>query len=163
VRSTDHKAPRYVVFSTLLLPLPLRREYPPQHPIFEHPQPIEDVYTICVSCCAVGQSTEHALARCFTVSSYAHKQKHRSGCGFVCGSNPFGDLRWTTSTIMSEFRRSSWNFKRWSCTLGILVQSRIKVTGTVLTFVPPERMDSCGQAICHASPTICLLSQDAAT
>ena len=64
---------------------------------------------------------------------------------------------------MSEFRRSSWNFKRRSRILRIRVQSQMKVTGTALTFVPADRMYSCGQAICHASPAICLLSQDAAT
>jgi hypothetical protein len=38
--STDHYVPRYVVFSTLLLLVPLRPKYPPQHPILEYPQPM---------------------------------------------------------------------------------------------------------------------------
>jgi len=37
--STDHKAPRYVVFSTPCNLVPLRPQYSPQHPILEHPQP----------------------------------------------------------------------------------------------------------------------------
>ena len=37
---TDHKAPRYAVFSIPLLRRPsLRPKYPPQHPILENPQP----------------------------------------------------------------------------------------------------------------------------
>jgi hypothetical protein len=40
VKSAEHKAHRYVVFSTPLLHLvPRRPKYPPQHPIFENPQP----------------------------------------------------------------------------------------------------------------------------
>jgi len=35
-RSADHKAPRYTVFSTPLLPLPLRPKYLPQRPILEY-------------------------------------------------------------------------------------------------------------------------------
>jgi len=39
VRSTDNRAPRYVVFSTLLLPRPFfESKYLSQHPIYEHPQ-----------------------------------------------------------------------------------------------------------------------------
>ena len=39
VRSTDHSAPHYAVFSTLLLLVPLRPKYSPQRPIPKHPQP----------------------------------------------------------------------------------------------------------------------------
>ena len=38
VRSADHKAPNYVVFSTPLLPRPSSK-YTPQHPILSNPQP----------------------------------------------------------------------------------------------------------------------------
>jgi hypothetical protein len=40
VRIIDHEAPRYVVFSILLLLDPLWSENLSQHPILEHPQPI---------------------------------------------------------------------------------------------------------------------------
>jgi hypothetical protein len=40
VKSADHKAPRYVVFSTPLLPRPLWSKYLPQHPINQHTQPL---------------------------------------------------------------------------------------------------------------------------
>ena len=46
VRSTDHKAPGYVVFSTLLLSrLSFESKYLPQYPILEHPQPMFLQYT----------------------------------------------------------------------------------------------------------------------
>jgi hypothetical protein len=39
VRSTQHKALCYVVFSTPLLPRPFASKYHPQHPILENPKP----------------------------------------------------------------------------------------------------------------------------
>ena len=39
VRSTDHEAPHYVVFSTPMLPRPSQAKYSPQHPILKRPQP----------------------------------------------------------------------------------------------------------------------------
>jgi hypothetical protein len=40
VRSTVHKAPHYLVFSTPCYLCHLRLKYLPQHPILEHPQPM---------------------------------------------------------------------------------------------------------------------------
>ena len=39
VRSTDHQAPHYVVFSTPCYLVPLRPQYSPQNPILKHPHP----------------------------------------------------------------------------------------------------------------------------
>jgi len=40
VKSTEHKAPRYIVFSAPLFPVPLRPKYLPEHRILEHLQPM---------------------------------------------------------------------------------------------------------------------------
>jgi len=40
VKSTNHKAPHYAVFSSPVLPLPFLPKYLPQHPILKVPQPI---------------------------------------------------------------------------------------------------------------------------
>jgi hypothetical protein len=40
VRSIDHAAPHYSIFSIPLLPHPSHPKYPPQHPILKHIQPI---------------------------------------------------------------------------------------------------------------------------
>ena len=37
--TSDHKAPRYIVFSTPLLPRPFYAQNSPQHPILKQPQP----------------------------------------------------------------------------------------------------------------------------
>jgi len=37
---TNHQATHHVVFSTPCFFLQLRPKYPPQHPIFEHPEPL---------------------------------------------------------------------------------------------------------------------------
>jgi hypothetical protein len=66
---------------------------------------------------------------------------------------PFGDLRCTTSTIMSEFTRSKWNSKRRSRTLRIRVQCQTKSHWYDINLCPSEQMYSCGKAICHASPS----------
>jgi len=39
VSTTNHEA-EYTVLSSLLHLLPLRTNYPPQHPVLEHPQPM---------------------------------------------------------------------------------------------------------------------------
>jgi hypothetical protein len=75
---------------------------------------------------------------------------------------PVGDLCSATSTVMSEFKKDELELRGPVPNITHPTAVSDRVTGTKLTFVPQERMDSYGQAICHASITICLLSRDAA-
>jgi len=64
--------------------------------------------------------------RCFIVRSYVQTQNFIPVKASSADRTPFGDLRRTTSTTMSEFRRSTWDAKRRSRTLRIRVESQIK-------------------------------------
>jgi hypothetical protein len=61
VKSTEHKDPQYIVISTCYF-VPVRPKYPPQHPIFENPQP-----TFLPQCKRPGFTTGIFLAWRFTI------------------------------------------------------------------------------------------------
>jgi hypothetical protein len=97
-----------------------------------------------------------------SLSRSTYKKKINPGFGFLLGSNHswWPLLAYVSGHVGIQKDEPELRVPVPNITHPTAVSDR--VTATKLTFVPQERMDSCGQAICHASTTICLLSRDAA-
>ena len=96
-------------------------------------------------------TTEHASTHCNMAPFRCHVARTHT-TPHSADRTPSCDLRWTTSTIMSEFRMSTWNSKTPAPYITCPSAFSDKVAGTVLTFVPPERTHSRGPVKQFATP-----------
>ena len=72
VSSTGHYTPHYVVFSTPLYLVPLKPKYPPQHPMFKHP----DRSFFAKSDRPIFTPTKQQAKLQFLISQYLHSTKY---------------------------------------------------------------------------------------